>query len=1105
MLQLPTDQAHRDLAIDPSRSVLVRAPAGSGKTGVLLLRYLNCLLTVDSPEQVVAITFTNKAAGEIKERVTQALAAGKNPNPATPFDAAISSAVEKVLKHDSERGWQITKNTSRLRISTFDSFCGSLAKRLPLMSGMGSARPITDSRTLYREAIIDLFHEIDNPDCPVELKSALERLLAYGSNRIETLIPLMAGLMGKRDQWVTDVMAGDIDSMEQTLSEIVSRKFNEVDTALSQANFNVVIAAVVESSATCEHHAFASDLDPNQPLSIFDLPVLSKLASMFINSDGNLYSPRSVRFTKFENKQPGSQEVKTWLQDQVDQGTVEDVSYALATLAALPAMELPESTRALVTDFFIALKYLLAYQRLVFDRHGGVDFTEIAQRAIYALSQEDQITDAVLQEDRIAHILIDEMQDTSVSQIQLLTNLCQDWEPDDGRSIFFCGDVQQSIYAFRGSLVTLFDQLSQSGHFANRPLEQLQLTSNFRSSPDLVNWVNTSFTTLFTQKGKAYTPAVPQKIDEGSVIVHPYIQAYGVKARRQIAELEARNIVEEIQRIQRDDQDAGTETSIAILARARTHLPKIVEYLKEANIEFSGQDIDKLAQTAPVLDLTALLRALWHDADDVAWARLLRTPFVGLSWEDLRILREDKMSLRQAVNNPPRQLLSASGLEAINSLVNTMTWIDSQPECGDIRWIVKTAWYKLGGPACVNAEQQKDIDRVFVLLEEHAPSGIIEDISAFERALEDLYATPPATSIEIMTVHKSKGLEFDVVFLPGLGQQSSKDDSPLLVWQHANDHLLIAPKPQEFDPEAARYYTYLDQQRRDSLKDEYDRQLYVALTRAKKHLHLYGFASMTKTGDISASSTSYLGRLWPIVSGEFDDAMVINQSDDANESYDVVGSQISKLEIQLTPVYETKMIKVSPLQNVQRQTENAVIEDNIEQRATGIVFHEIMERLGRSGVDSLPLHDNDSLSMRVLSRLRHHCHPQPGIQDSVEKVLEMLHNTMSCEHGKWILDSYSWSASEQTLRRVIGGDWQTLVLDRAFIENTPDGDVCWIIDYKTARANGSMSDFCEAQLARYSAKMQAYKLALQATGVNCPINTALYYPAHKKLLLTSAA
>jgi ATP-dependent helicase/nuclease subunit A len=201
------------------------------------------------------------------------------------------------------------------------------------------------------------------------------------------------------------------------------------------------------------------------------------------------------------------------------------------------------------------------------------------------------------------------------------------------------------------------------------------------------------------------------------------------------------------------------------------------------------------------------------------------------------------------------------------------------------------------------------------------------------------------------------------------------------------------------------------------------------------------------------------------------------------------------------PIWQPPMPLESPLQRAQRQTENAVLEDNIEDRAVGIVFHELMERLGRRNDREQWLLDDDRLRGGVTQRLRHHCHPEPGLDDSVARVMELVANTLNCEQGQWILASYQWQASEQTIRRMIGGQWQTLILDRVFI----DQDRCWIVDYKTAKAKGNLQRFLAEQAERYRSKMGIYQQALRASGVACPITTALYFPAHQQLLVLDEA
>ncbi|CAA0105249.1 ATP-dependent helicase/nuclease subunit A [Zhongshania aliphaticivorans] len=1113
----PPDQDQRELAVNPRHSVLVRAPAGSGKTGVLLLRYLHCLLAVEQPETVVAITFTNKAAGEIKERVISALQAGAAAlqgvaegealEPAdSGFEHDIREAVFKVLAKDRANHWHLLNNSARLRITTFDSFCGSLVRRLPLLSGLGAAVPVTDADALYREAILSLFRQLDEPHCPPALATALQKLLAYGSNRIETLLPLLSALLAKRDQWLRDVISGDLDAMEEALITEVASSFEPAWSALQDLNIDQLIAGFTLSSASNEDHAWAADLRSSKELTIAEFDLVQTLAQAMLSGKGELYKPRSLNHAGLKSGQAGNAEAKAWLKGLEDDGLFEEASAHLACIASLPPPYFPETSRELVGHFRIALAYLLAHLRLSFEHKGGVDFGEIAQRAITALGAEhgEIVGEALLVEDRVQHILVDEMQDTSVSQIELLEALCQGWEDDDGRSVFFCGDVQQSIYAFRGSLVSLFDELQQRGNFAGKSLMPLQLKANFRSSPDLVNWVNDGFKILFTDRGRYYEPALPQRENPGKVHIHPQLLGQKVDAKLSAGQAEARAIVELIQQQQAAGINTGKTSSVAILVRNRGHLKHIVPALKAAGLTFSGQDIDSLTATPAVMDFMGLLRALWHEADNVAWARVLRAPFVGMSWDDLLVLRQAGGLLRDAIMNTDSSLsLSTEGQQALAHLRDTINWIESCPQSRDLRWALRSAWYLLGGPVCIESHQQSDIDRVLGLLDEYAPAGLLEDVRVLERAIERLYATPPSSHIELMTIHKSKGLEFDVVILPGTGAAGRNADRDLLAWQRLRGHMIFAPKPQRSgrDPGAEKLYNYMSERQAQALDEEVDRLIYVALTRAKRELHIFGKAQINSKGDVAATSGSILHRLWASVGDAFERAEPIETDDDTAPLRVPTAPRLRDFSVACNPVWQPPEPAESPLQRAQRQTENAVLEDNIEERAVGIVFHELMERLGRRNDRDQWLANNARLQAGITQRLRHHCHPEPALELSVARVMELVSNTLACRHGQWILDSYQWQASEQTIRRMIGGQWQTLILDRVFI----DQGHCWIVDYKTAKAKGNLQRFLDEQAGRYHTKMRIYQQALHATGVECPITTALYFPAHQHLLVLDKA
>ena len=141
----PHDGQARADSIDPRRSLALLAPAGSGKTTQLLFRMLACLTVVERPEEILAITFTTKAAGEILERVTSALSlAAAGVEPVQAHEKPLYQLGRLVLERDRLLGWNLILNPSRLRIMTFDAFCAYLAGKTPIMSGLGGGKTVED-------------------------------------------------------------------------------------------------------------------------------------------------------------------------------------------------------------------------------------------------------------------------------------------------------------------------------------------------------------------------------------------------------------------------------------------------------------------------------------------------------------------------------------------------------------------------------------------------------------------------------------------------------------------------------------------------------------------------------------------------------------------------------------------------------------------------------------------------------------------------------------------------------------------------------------------------------------------------------------------------
>ena len=389
------DAAERQRALDPARSFIVQAPAGSGKTTLLVGRFLKLLSSAKNPEEILAITFTKKAAAEMRKRVLEKL----------PDAGEISH---------------------RLRIETIDAFCLSLARQLPVPSRFGVAPGIAgDPQPLYREAAWRVASAFESP--------AVARLLAHLDNNVGTVVSLLAGMLARRDQWL------------RKTGRAPTRK--ELETAFS-----------LERKRLLEH---AKTLDARASVDF---------ANQVLTKDKNTWKKRPPAPPEIVGNEP--------------------LRKALAALLKLPPEKYSEPQWEALEAMLALLPLAAAELKLVFAARGEADFTEIAQGAVRALGSVDDPSDLLLSLDnRIAHILVDEFQDTSISQWELLERLTAGWQQGDGRTLFAVGDPMQSIYRFREAEVGLFLRARREG-LPNVKPEPIALKTNFRSQAGIVEWVH---------------------------------------------------------------------------------------------------------------------------------------------------------------------------------------------------------------------------------------------------------------------------------------------------------------------------------------------------------------------------------------------------------------------------------------------------------------------------------------------------------------------------------------------------------------------------------------------------------------------------------------
>ncbi len=1096
---VPDFDQRRD-ALDPERSFIVQAPAGSGKTELLIQRYLRLLARVDHAEEIIAVTFTKKAAGEMRERVLQALAdaqAGKTP--ASAHEELTLKLAAAALRRDHEAGWHLADNPAQLRIQTIDALCAGLTRQMPVLSRFG-AQPETveDASELHQEAARATIALV-NGDGPAA--ADVEMVLAHLDNDVARSEALLADMLARRDQWLRQVVHG-LDRAQ-------------LESALQQVRVAAVrrLRAAIPPLLNEEIHALADYVFGNLGQGNFSDDVESwvGLAWVFLTEEERWRKKRGL--TKNQGFLAGAAG-QSW-KDRAELlfGALDsavDARSALAALRRLPPPAYSDSQWQVLGAILSLLPQAVAQLKLIFQSRRQVDFTEVAQGALHALGSEDEPTDLTFALDyRIRHLLIDEFQDTSISQSELIARLTAGWSPDDGRTVFAVGDPMQSIYRFREAEVGLFLRARQEG-IAGVDLHPVALSANFRSQSGIVDWVNATFTHVMpaaeniTSGAVPYTASVATRaaLAGDAVTVHPLFDDAAVEEAQRVAQ------------IVQAARDADAAAKVAILVRTRSHLREIVPALKAAGLRFRAIDIEPLGQRPAIQDLLALTRALAHPADRVAWLAVLRAPWCGLTLADLHVLAaaDAQKTLWSAMQDEQCVAqLSADGRARLERARAALASSLAQRARGPLREHVAGAWYALGGPACVEQETDlEDAETYFRYLDKHEDSGALPDRANFEVGLGQLYALPDLEaddSLQIMTIHKAKGLEFDVVIVPGLARSPRRDDKKLFLWTEQPDaegrnELLLAPINAAGDG-GDPIYAWIEQFNSEKQSLEDGRLLYVAATRARRHLHLLGSVPVvTEEDGVSRvkppPSQSLLGKLWPVVAPVYEAALrdAPPQLPVAAVAAPVIDQALRRLPVAwMRPAAPGGVDWAAPQDAVRMQDALEFSWAGETARHVGSVVHRWLQRISEDGVVKW-----DAARIAALEPAIRHALAAQGVGEhdiaaAAARARQALINCIDDARGRWVLDAHAEGRSELRLSGVTAGRPAKVVIDRTFID--ADG-ARWIIDYKTSVHEGAdTAAFLDNEQERYRGQLERYAALLRAGGApqeDLRIRLGLYFP-----------
>jgi len=1111
MTSLLEDEKARREALNIDGSYIVQAPAGSGKTELLIQRTLKLLAHVERPEQILAMTFTRKAAREMKNRVLDAL---KKAHDSTPpketHEKTTWEIARQALKHSNKQEWRILDNPQRLKIQTIDSFCTSLVKQTPILSEMGSLLEIEENASdIYRETAHQVLAKVEeNSPTGLAVRAVLKRL----DNSKSRFLNHIMQLLNKRDQWMISFFENaeeyrSREDQERILSRLIESILEECNKMIPQS-LKTELGQLASYSGTNMAASNPDDLLAClEKLQGFPKPsadhlkLWKALVALLLTKSGKPRKKpnKSTGFPadKSEIAQGNKDRMQTILDQLIEE---EDLVELMAEIQNLPNPRLSDEEWEFLENMLELLPGIDKILRNIFSERGKIDFAEIALSSKKALGQEMAPSDLLLKLDsKLKHILVDEFQDTSFKQIALLKLLIEGWEPDKGNTLFLVGDPMQSIYRFRDAEVGLFVQAKEKG-LGHIPLKKLQLLANFRSQKRVIDWVNRCFSKILPEvddldRGAiAYTECASVKGGslKPGVILHPVTEPQ--------SDEEAHGIVEVVKNV----RSRYPKASIAILVRARPHLISIVPLLQKAGIQFRAEEIDPLTSRPAILDLLALMRALISPLDRVSWLSILRAPWCGLSLEDLHhlCLLDYKSPVWDLLNNSERfSRLSEEGQQRAERFIQALRPALECFPAINFRNILEGCWIKLGGPACIDTYTQKDIQVFFDKVTQVLDGGEFDNLHNFEGILKNLFANPSTGeghAVQIMTIHKAKGLEFDFVLLPGLGKKHKADEKQLINWITHGDNLLFAPIPHAGEKDS-EVYEFLKRLEKDRTEYESRRLLYVAATRTKKQLHLFGHTQTTKDG-IAPQSPSSLKHLWDFIADDWQKAHAdIKPQQEISQETKVEDQCLRRLPLQFE----------APTAPPNLETELALdisIEENEipvygwaepEARCLGNVLHRYFETIARQGIDAWNKNRVAQLMPSLKAALLAEGMPQLNLESNAEKGMRAIQNILSHDKGRWVLQDHKEQKAEYALTNFKDKVFKDRVIDRTFV----DEDVRWIVDYKTGEhQGGNLKKFFDDEIDRYRDQLESYEQLIRLKGETRPIKKALYYPLHKRLV-----
>lgn len=1052
-------------ACDPARSVVVEACAGSGKTWLLVARVLRLLLAGTEPAAILAITFTRKAAQEMRERLMQLLHE-LTLKPDTEVLTLLRErgipehALAETLPQARALYEKVLRSPQALSIDTFHSWFARLIQIAPLASGVPHGYSLTEATgELLSDAYSRFMQQVNEKDQQY-IKDALIDL--YGQVGDFSTRNLLNSFIAKRAEWWASVQGGEpLQWLEELCGadgvsdarlslwsdEKLLGRINQIAWLLGQGT------AVNQERATAIEKAVSAGAA---------LENFEALTNEFFDAGGKFRKNRSTKnLTKALLDNLG--------EDGVYAFEIEFESTGEALKKILRRSMEPKVIALNRSLFTVGAAYLEIYQAVKAEQR-VFDFADLEWQAYHLLTNEEHA--AYLQsrlDARYKHVLLDEFQDTNPLQWSIVQAWLNAYGDDsDKPSMFVVGDPKQSIYRFRRAEPRVFS--AARSVLVAQGADFLRTNQTRRNARGIVEVLNDSF-----RANPIYTPQTTLSTNEGAVWQLPLVQqeksekVTWTPAMMRDPLTEPREEEEDARRLEEGRAVAqailrartltpGAQWSdVMLLVKKRTHLGAYERALREARIPFASDRRGGLLESLEVADLIALLTFLITPHDNLALAHVLKSPIMGASDEELiaLALRSEKTwwsRLHQSELNTPALQRAVQLLEKWLELAARLPvhdLLDRILHEGDV-----VARYALSASPLVRGQVLGNIE-AFTELALNLDAGRYPSLPKFIDALRRLQKSAESDApdeadidaaldaVRILTIHGAKGLEADIVVMLDTNHSDpARDDYGVLCeWKQEADapnHFSVFGRQAERG--AARDYLFAEE---EQLKTQEDwNLLYVATTRAKKLLIVSGVADARSGSESGIAEGCWYAR--------FQGAQQVELEQQEQVS-DVALEQEFQLAIFSPPAMPL------PQSELPEAYSSAEIEE-------GIALHALMERL----TQHWPIQRYDAAAVAKWL---------PCTREMAEVVRVQAEAILGQAELSRYFDpaQYRFARNEMEIVSSAG----VARFDRVVMFD----DELWILDYKR--------NLFDSERAAYTAQLARYRIAAQDVFPGLKIRTAL--------------